>query len=496
MEVGRELAQARQQLGLSLQEISNRTKISVERLSAIERGSLAELPPPVYLNGFLRAYAAEVNLDGADVTERYLAELQRVSAAPEHAANHASDLDDEFESEYPPVATPTTHDAPTAAFASERPGPVEVSPEPELIAAPPPDPPELELHHIRHAEPDVQLEQTAQYDSIDEPEPEFDSAPHSSRLFSVEPIEESALSRAAAETREPRYGILAVVMIAAVVAGVLLSANLNAIKRALAMEPEIATQPASQESPPVNPKPETPEQRAATDARHSTEGAVEAKPSDTSKASYTTPPSVPEATPGEPDAKRTGGEDPGRPIAPEPAAPTRGSNEATANGTSNGITGDTTTPNLSGAWTLTNRVESSGYQPFNNLNLGYHLQWQQRGNRITGTGTKWMENGKALPERQRTPIMFQGTRNGRQIELEFTETGSRRVSEGTFTLELADDGTLKGTFRSDVANSQGSSLAVRVDSEPHNRSRTAPGGASTVKRSQKASPSAKPSRPR
>jgi hypothetical protein len=77
-----------------------------------------------------------------------------------------------------------------------------------------------------------------------------------------------------------------------------------------------------------------------------------------------------------------------------------------------------------------------------------------------------MENGKPLPAERRTPIMFQGTRTGRQIELEFTETGARRVSEGTFTLEIADDGTLKGSFRSDVADTQGSSLARRLAVSP------------------------------
>ena len=68
MPVCAELANARQTLGLSLEEIARRTKISVERLSAIETADVAQLPAFVYLKGFLRAYAVEVQLDPDDIT--------------------------------------------------------------------------------------------------------------------------------------------------------------------------------------------------------------------------------------------------------------------------------------------------------------------------------------------------------------------------------------------------------------------------------------------
>jgi cytoskeleton protein RodZ len=77
MKAGLDLADARRRLGFSLEDVSRTTKISVEGLSAIERGDREHLPALVYLKGFLRAYAAEVNLDGDDVTHRYLAELER-----------------------------------------------------------------------------------------------------------------------------------------------------------------------------------------------------------------------------------------------------------------------------------------------------------------------------------------------------------------------------------------------------------------------------------
>jgi hypothetical protein len=122
--------------------------------------------------------------------------------------------------------------------------------------------------------------------------------------------------------------------------------------------------------------------------------------------------------------------------------------------------------NLSGWWTLSNRVESTSYAAFNNLNLGYRVRLHQRGNRVTGTGHKWMENGKRLPANRRTPIALEGTRNGQRLELTFTERGARRASRGTFVMEVTADGALQGRFLSDAANSQGSSLARRATPPP------------------------------
>jgi hypothetical protein len=63
---------------------------------------------------------------------------------------------------------------------------------------------------------------------------------------------------------------------------------------------------------------------------------------------------------------------------------------------------------LSGWWSLSNRVEFTSYQAFDNLRLGYRLLLKQQGNRISGTGQKWMENGRMLPASRRTPITLEG----------------------------------------------------------------------------------------
>src|SRR5512145_645329 len=77
MHVGEELRAAREQQGLSLDELSARTKIGVERLAAIEEEEFDRLPALVYLRGFLHVYAAEVGLDPISTSHRYLQRVDR-----------------------------------------------------------------------------------------------------------------------------------------------------------------------------------------------------------------------------------------------------------------------------------------------------------------------------------------------------------------------------------------------------------------------------------
>lgn len=58
-----ELRHARERLGLSLRDISDRTKIRTSILGAIERNEIDRLPPPIFTRAFVRAYAREVGLD-------------------------------------------------------------------------------------------------------------------------------------------------------------------------------------------------------------------------------------------------------------------------------------------------------------------------------------------------------------------------------------------------------------------------------------------------
>ena len=58
-----ELRHARERLGLSLRDISDRTKIRTGILGSIERNEIDRLPPPIFTRAFVRAYAREVGLD-------------------------------------------------------------------------------------------------------------------------------------------------------------------------------------------------------------------------------------------------------------------------------------------------------------------------------------------------------------------------------------------------------------------------------------------------
>ncbi len=81
MHVGRELRAARELHGLSLDELSARTKIGLERLKAIENEDVDSLPPLVYLKDFIHAYAAEVGLDPIATTQLYLQGVERHALA-------------------------------------------------------------------------------------------------------------------------------------------------------------------------------------------------------------------------------------------------------------------------------------------------------------------------------------------------------------------------------------------------------------------------------
>jgi hypothetical protein len=118
---------------------------------------------------------------------------------------------------------------------------------------------------------------------------------------------------------------------------------------------------------------------------------------------------------------------------------------------------------VSGWWSLTNDVDSSSVPEYQGLRLGYRIQLEQRGSRITGRGQKWTENGRGLSSSARTTLTFSGTTDGREMTLKFTEHGTARTTTGTLTLELNEDGrTLIGSFSSTAAQSSGSSQAVRL----------------------------------
>jgi len=118
--------------------------------------------------------------------------------------------------------------------------------------------------------------------------------------------------------------------------------------------------------------------------------------------------------------------------------------------------------NISGTWLLSNEVQSTSYAPFRGLRLAYRARLVQDGSRVVGSGVKWAENGRTLPDSQRTSISFEGRIEDHTVSLRFSEQGKRRTTRGVLTWNLAPGGDeMRGTFSSSAASSSGVSSARR-----------------------------------
>jgi cytoskeleton protein RodZ len=84
--VGKRLQQARVKAGLSLAEISARTKIRQDFLDAIERDDFERLPRGLTTRGFLRAFAHEVRLDKESIIHQFHDEFEVNPIDPEPAS--------------------------------------------------------------------------------------------------------------------------------------------------------------------------------------------------------------------------------------------------------------------------------------------------------------------------------------------------------------------------------------------------------------------------
>ena len=104
--IGRTLKEAREEKGLTLQQVEQRTKIRARYLQAFEHENFDVLPA-VYVLGSLKTYADFLGLDGAALSERLKASLGR-PAKPDLPAQIAAlegmrDEDGEYEAA-PPTA--------------------------------------------------------------------------------------------------------------------------------------------------------------------------------------------------------------------------------------------------------------------------------------------------------------------------------------------------------------------------------------------------------
>jgi cytoskeleton protein RodZ len=74
IDIGSALKQAREALGLSLDDIAETTKVRARHLSAIETAALDQLPSRPFTVGYVRAYAKALGLDADATASRYRTE--------------------------------------------------------------------------------------------------------------------------------------------------------------------------------------------------------------------------------------------------------------------------------------------------------------------------------------------------------------------------------------------------------------------------------------
>lgn len=78
--VGEQLRAAREQKGLSLEDIAAQTRIPQRHLESLEVGNWSALPAPTYTTGFAKSYASAVGLDRTEIGEQLRAEMGGVRA--------------------------------------------------------------------------------------------------------------------------------------------------------------------------------------------------------------------------------------------------------------------------------------------------------------------------------------------------------------------------------------------------------------------------------
>ncbi len=75
MSVGDRLRAAREEAGLTLEDVATTTRIPTRHLESLETSDFARLPAPTYTVGFAKNYAAAIGLDREEIGDQLRAEL-------------------------------------------------------------------------------------------------------------------------------------------------------------------------------------------------------------------------------------------------------------------------------------------------------------------------------------------------------------------------------------------------------------------------------------
>ena len=75
-QLGNVLTRAREEMGLSIEEVAQNTKIRAKYIQALEQGNIDEIPGKVYALGFLKSYCELLQLDYKELQEYFNANYQ------------------------------------------------------------------------------------------------------------------------------------------------------------------------------------------------------------------------------------------------------------------------------------------------------------------------------------------------------------------------------------------------------------------------------------
>lgn len=124
-------------------------------------------------------------------------------------------------------------------------------------------------------------------------------------------------------------------------------------------------------------------------------------------------------------------------------------------------------PDLRGEWLIDNLVESTTFQPYENMQLSFRIFVQQECKKITGQGEKWSVNGEEVIPQARSPIFLEGILEDGKLRATFKENGEQRATMGEFIWNVSSDGnSIEGKFTNTAADSRGTSNGTKVSGEP------------------------------
>jgi cytoskeletal protein RodZ len=69
---GRRMKRLREERGVALRDIADKTKLSVSALEALERNDIARLPGGIFSRGFVRAYAEQIGADPEKTVREFI----------------------------------------------------------------------------------------------------------------------------------------------------------------------------------------------------------------------------------------------------------------------------------------------------------------------------------------------------------------------------------------------------------------------------------------